>query len=78
MWVLPAHVGVLGLAAFLYIYNLTVSGFANTYYSMAAQAASPELVGLVLRLARSVELHHRRQAAAGDDGSWACRCACSA
>jgi 4-amino-4-deoxy-L-arabinose transferase-like glycosyltransferase len=28
------------LAAVLYLLNLTVSGFANTYYSMAAQAAS--------------------------------------
>jgi 4-amino-4-deoxy-L-arabinose transferase-like glycosyltransferase len=40
MWVLPAHIGVIGLAAFVYVYNLTVSGFANTFYSMAAQAAS--------------------------------------
>lgn len=29
-----------GLAAVLYFVNLTVSGFANTYYTMAAQAAS--------------------------------------
>jgi 4-amino-4-deoxy-L-arabinose transferase-like glycosyltransferase len=34
---LPA-VGV--LAAFVYLFNLTVSGYANAYYSMAAQAAS--------------------------------------
>jgi len=39
-WVLPAQLGVLGLTAFVYVYNLTVSGFANTFYSMAAQAAS--------------------------------------
>ncbi|HEY7025604.1 MAG TPA: glycosyltransferase family 39 protein [Candidatus Limnocylindrales bacterium] len=39
-WVLPAHVGVLGFTAFLYVYNLTVSGYANTFYSMAAQAAA--------------------------------------
>lgn len=39
-WVLPAQVGVLALAAFIYLFNLTVSGFANTFYSMAAQAAS--------------------------------------
>src|SRR4051794_4297783 len=38
-WVLPAYVGVLGLAAFVYVYNLSISGYANTYYSMAAQAA---------------------------------------
>lgn len=35
-----AFAGVVGLAAFLYVWNLTVSGYANTYYSAAAQAAS--------------------------------------
>src|SRR6188472_4438840 len=39
-WVVPAAIGVIALAAILYLWNLTVSGFANTYYSMAAQAAS--------------------------------------
>jgi 4-amino-4-deoxy-L-arabinose transferase-like glycosyltransferase len=39
-WVLPATVGVLALAAVLYIVNLTVSGYANVYYSGAAWAAS--------------------------------------
>jgi 4-amino-4-deoxy-L-arabinose transferase-like glycosyltransferase len=33
---------VLGLAATLYVWNLTVSGYANTYYAMAAQAASKD------------------------------------
>ena len=39
-WVRPAFVGVLALAAVLYIWNLTVSGYANTYYSAAALSAS--------------------------------------
>ena len=39
-WAMFAQPGVIGLAAVLYLFNLTVSGFANTYYSMAAQAAS--------------------------------------
>ncbi len=39
-WVLPATAGVLTLAAVLYIVNLTVSGYANVYYSGAAWAAS--------------------------------------
>jgi 4-amino-4-deoxy-L-arabinose transferase-like glycosyltransferase len=39
-WALPATAGVLALAAVLYIVNLTVSGFANEYYSAAALAAS--------------------------------------
>ncbi len=39
-WTGMAQVGVAGLAAILYVVNLTVSGFANTYYSAAALAAS--------------------------------------
>ena len=39
-WALPALAGVAALAAILYFANLTVSGYANTYYAMAAQAAS--------------------------------------
>ena len=39
-WVRPAFLGVLVLAAVLYLWNLTVSGYANTYYSAAALAAS--------------------------------------
>ena len=39
---LPAHIGVLVLAAFVYVFNLNVSGYANTFYSMAAQAASTD------------------------------------
>ena len=39
-WVRPAFAGVLVLAAVLYIWNLTISGYANTYYSAAALSAS--------------------------------------
>jgi 4-amino-4-deoxy-L-arabinose transferase-like glycosyltransferase len=39
-WTLPAQLGVAALAAIVYLVNLTVSGFANTYYSAAALAAS--------------------------------------
>ena len=39
-WAVAAQLGVAGLAAIVYIVNLTVSGFANTYYSAAALAAS--------------------------------------
>ncbi|HEX2755914.1 MAG TPA: glycosyltransferase family 39 protein [Candidatus Limnocylindrales bacterium] len=39
-WTLVAQIGVAGLAAALYLVNLTVSGFANTYYSAAALSAS--------------------------------------
>lgn len=39
-WVMPAMLGVIGLAAALYIVNLAVSDYANTYYSAAALAGS--------------------------------------
>ena len=39
-WVRPALLGVLAVAAVLYVWNLTVSGYANTYYSAAALAGS--------------------------------------
>jgi len=35
VWVRPAFLGVLALVAVLYLWNLTVSGYANTYYSAA-------------------------------------------
>jgi 4-amino-4-deoxy-L-arabinose transferase-like glycosyltransferase len=40
VWVRPALFGVLAFAAVLYIWNLTVSGYANEYYSAAALAGS--------------------------------------
>jgi 4-amino-4-deoxy-L-arabinose transferase-like glycosyltransferase len=39
-WVAPAMLGVVGLATVLYLFNLTISGYANTYYSAAALAGS--------------------------------------
>jgi 4-amino-4-deoxy-L-arabinose transferase-like glycosyltransferase len=39
-WVRPAWLGVTLVAAVLYLTNLTISGFANQYYSAAALAAS--------------------------------------
>jgi 4-amino-4-deoxy-L-arabinose transferase-like glycosyltransferase len=39
-WVRPAFLAVLALAAVLYLWNLTISGYANSYYSAAALAAS--------------------------------------
>ena len=38
-WVLPATAGVMALTAVLYLVNLTVSGYANVFYSGAAWAA---------------------------------------
>ena len=40
VWVLPATAAVMALSAVLYLVNLTVSGYANVFYSGAAWAAS--------------------------------------
>ena len=40
VWVRPAFLSILAAAAVLYLWNLTVSGYANTYYSAAALAGS--------------------------------------
>jgi 4-amino-4-deoxy-L-arabinose transferase-like glycosyltransferase len=40
VWARPALFGVLAFAAVLYVWNLTVSGYANEYYSAAALAGS--------------------------------------
>ena len=39
-WVRPASIAVIALAAVLYVWSLTLNGYANTYYSAAAVAAS--------------------------------------
>jgi 4-amino-4-deoxy-L-arabinose transferase-like glycosyltransferase len=39
-WVRPVQLGLAVLAALVYFANLTISGYANTYYSAAALAAS--------------------------------------
>jgi 4-amino-4-deoxy-L-arabinose transferase-like glycosyltransferase len=39
-WVGPVQVALAALAAVVYLINLTISGYANTYYSAAALAAS--------------------------------------
>ena len=41
-WDRLALAGVTALAAVLYLWNLTISGFANTYYAMAAQAGAAD------------------------------------
>jgi 4-amino-4-deoxy-L-arabinose transferase-like glycosyltransferase len=41
-WVRPALIAVSALAAVIYFWNLTLNGYANTYYSAAALAASKD------------------------------------
>src|SRR5439155_11519026 len=42
-WVRPVLLAVLALAATLCLWNLTLSGYANTYYAAAAKAGSVSL-----------------------------------
>jgi 4-amino-4-deoxy-L-arabinose transferase-like glycosyltransferase len=42
-WARPALVGLLVLTAAFYLYNLTASGWANSFYSAAVQAGSSNL-----------------------------------
>lgn len=39
-WARPALLGLLAATALLYVYNLTASGYANSFYSAAVQAGS--------------------------------------
>src|SRR2546430_14894998 len=39
-WVRPALVGLLGVTALLYLWNLAASGWANAYYSAAVLAGT--------------------------------------
>src|SRR3954466_10563038 len=39
-WVRPALIGVVALAAVLCLWDLTISGYANTYYAAAVRSAS--------------------------------------
>ncbi len=41
-WVRPALIAVAALTAFIYAWNLALNGYANTYYSAAALAASKD------------------------------------
>ena len=39
-WVRPALLGLLGLTALLYLWNLSASGYGNAFYAAAVQAGS--------------------------------------
>ena len=54
---------LLAATALLYLWDLGASGWANAFYSAAVQAGIEELEGVLLRLVRRGQLHHRRQAA---------------
>ena len=62
-WVRPALLGVLALSAVLCLWDLTIWALEHLL-RRRRQGGQRELEGVVLRLARSRQLHHRRQAAA--------------
>ena len=62
-WVRPALFALLALTALAYLWDLGASGDANSFYAAAVAGRHEELEGVLLRLARLLELHHRRQAA---------------
>ena len=41
-WARPASIAVIALSAVLYVWSLTLNGYANTYYAAAAVAASKD------------------------------------
>ena len=62
-WVRPALFGLLIATASLYLWGLGSSGWANSFYSAAAQAGSESWKALFFGSSDAAQLDHRRQAA---------------
>ena len=77
-WERPALVALLLVSGALFLWDLSASGWANSYYSAAVQAGSAELEGLPVRGLGRRGLDHRRQAAGLAVGDGASRCGSSA
>ena len=60
-WARPALVGLLSRPLVLYLWGLGASGWANAFYSAAAQAGSESWKAFFFGSSDAVELHHRRQ-----------------
>ena len=60
-WARPAAIGLLLLTAVLYLAGLSRNGWANDFYSAAVQAGLDQLEGVLLRLVRRGQRHHRGQ-----------------
>ena len=52
LWVRPALLALLAVTAVLYLWDLSTSGWANSFYSAAVPGGYEELEGLLLRLLR--------------------------
>ena len=67
-WVTPALAGLLATTAVLYLWGLGASGWAQQLLLRRRASRHQELEGVLLRLVRRVQLHHRGQAAGGAVG----------
>ena len=76
-WARPALLGLLLATAAFYLYNLTASGWANSFYSAAVQAGSDSWKAFFFGSSDAAQLDHRRQAPGRRCGSWPCRCGSS-
>ena len=63
-WARPALVVLLLVTAGLYLWNLSASGWANSFYSAAVQAGTESWKALFFGSLRRRQPHHRRQVAA--------------
>ena len=60
-WARPALLGLLAATAVLYLWGLAASGWANSFYSAAAQAGSVSWKAFFFGSSDAGELDHRRQ-----------------
>ncbi len=61
-WARPALFGLLAVTAILYLFNLSRNGYAERLLRGGGAGGHPVVEGVLLRLVRRVQLHHRRQA----------------
>ena len=61
----PELIGLLGVTAVLNLWNLSINGWANTYYSAAVRSMSTSWHDFLFALARQERPDDGRQAAAG-------------
>ena len=60
-WTRPALLALLAATAVLYLWGLGASGWANSFYSAAAQAGSESWKAFFFGASDAAELDHRRQ-----------------
>ena len=76
VWARPALLGLLGVTALLYLWALSASGWANDFYSAAAQAASQSWKAFFFGSSDAANFITVDKPPP-PCGSWACRPGCS-